>query len=208
MNLAPGGCNVPYFHSVGYIDDSLSQDEVAKEYRRRYSLAAYHRRRETIIQELGGECAACGSKEGLSFIKDKDSPVDFVVNKLATMAETKRTQVMPYVSLLCESHASEALHNKGRLTHGTYWAAYKCKCKCEDCDEYRANRSLERREDRRSNKPEQPPARGCVPTIRRVATPQTASPVEEEQSRYDLSNYVPFSVEDNVYTVPDTSRSR
>ncbi len=203
---------MPYFQSVGYIDDSLTAKEVAKEYRRRYSLAAYHRRRETIIQELGGECVVCRSKESLSFIKDKDSPVDFVVNKLATMAETKRTQVMPYVSLMCEAHASEALHNKGRLTHGTYWAAYKCKCKCADCDEYRANRSLERREDRRSNKPE-PPARGCVPPIRRlpatvVAPEQLGSPVEEEPLRYDLSNYVPFSLDDNVYTVPDTSRSR
>lgn len=221
---------MPYFQSVGHIDDSLSPEEVTKEYRRRYSLAAYHRKREALVQELGGKCSVCESKESLVFVKNKDSPVDFVVNKLTTMSEEKREHVLPYVTLMCEHHANEVLYNKGRLTHGTYWSSYKVKCPCDECEEYRANRSLERREERRAKKTSQPPKpvvskpskpRVPKPVVPKVEPPKprkfipVAKPIEvaeepvvvqEVPVKYDLTDYQPYSEEDNPFAVPDTRR--
>lgn len=143
---------MPEFKSVGYIDDSLSADAVAREYRRRYSLSAYHQRRADLVRDLGGICYSCGGTDGLFFIRLPDCPGGFDLNKLAFMGAKRLNQVLPSVGLLCREHKGEYLYNKGRLTHGTYWAAYKKKCSCDDCEEYRFNRALERREDRRAKK--------------------------------------------------------
>lgn len=77
-----------------------------------------------------------------------DGPL-FRANQLSTMSVAKRAEVMPYVRLLCEQHSNEALYNAGQVTHGTWYAAYKKKCRCEECGEYMADYNIRRQEDRR-----------------------------------------------------------
>lgn len=140
---------MPYFKAVGHIDDSLSPEAVAREYRRRYGLAAYHRRRAEIIDALGARCSVCGARDcDLVMVRKKGSP-KFHVGSMITMSARRRAPLMRHVTLMCEEHASQALYRKDQLKHGAYWAAYRKKCQCEECGEYRANRALERREDRR-----------------------------------------------------------
>lgn len=145
---------MPYFPAVGLIDDSLSPEDVMKEYRRRYSLASYHRRRAELVKQLGGKCSVCGSPDGVTFVKRKDSKgaPDFKINQIVNMSGKNRDKLLKYCALMCNEHAQESAHHKGRLTHGTYWSAYKKKCLCDDCGEYRANLALQRREDRRLRK--------------------------------------------------------
>ena len=139
---------MPYFNSVGHIDDNLTPEEVTREYRRLYSLAPYHRKREAITQELGGACHVCGLQENLHFVRQADGPV-FKANQLSTMSVARREEVLPFVRLLCEPHSNEVLYNAGKVTHGTWYAAYKKKCRCEECMEYMADYNLRRQEDRR-----------------------------------------------------------
>ena len=142
---------MPHFNAVGYIDDALSPAEVKREYQRRYSLASYHRRRASIVQRLGGRCAICKSKRRLTFVKT-GGPASFRVGQLANASPKRRDAMLKHVLLLCGDHARERLHHKGRLTHGTWWAAYKKKCRCDDCCEYMLDYNLRRREDRRDAK--------------------------------------------------------
>lgn len=142
---------MPYFPAVGFIDDNLPEDEVTREYRRRYSLASYHKRRAVLVEKMGGVCSVCGSAEGITLVKKKKAPA-FKVSQVVNMNEKNRAPLLKHCVLMCSEHAKEKLHHKGRLTHGTYWAAYKKKCSCDDCAEYRANLSLQRREDRRIKK--------------------------------------------------------
>lgn len=142
---------MPYFESVGHIDDSLPPEEVVKEYRRRYALAAYHRRRSALVTKLGGKCSVCGCGGDLVFVR-KDGAPEFRVGTIVTMSAKKRSQLLRHVVLMCEEHSQASLYNKGRVTHGTYFAAYKKKCRCDECGEYMANYALQRRENRRYKK--------------------------------------------------------
>jgi hypothetical protein len=220
---------MPYFPAVGHIDDNLSPEEVTKEYRRRYSLAAYHKKRELIVDELGRKCETCGATNDLVFVKKPGAP-DFKVGQLANVAESVRVTLLEHVYLLCEEHAKQKLYKKGRVTHGTYWSSYKIKCPCEECEEYRANRSLERREERRAKKASQPPKpvvskpskpRVPKPVVPKVELPKprkfipVAKPIEvaeepvvvqEAPVKYDLTDYQPYNEEDNQFSVPDTRR--
>lgn len=225
---------MPYFPAVGHIDDTLSPEEVVKEYRRRYSLAAYHKKRELIVDELGRKCETCGASDGLVFVKKPGAP-GFKVGQLANVSESRRVELLEHVYLLCDNHAKEKLYKKGRVTHGTYWSSYKVKCPCDECNEYRANRSLERREDRRTKRAEQPaqppkprvvkpkapkPAiakpesktivRKFIPVPVRQPEPEVveATPEPEVPAKYDLTDYVPYSESDDTYSVPDIRRFR
>lgn len=141
---------MPKFKTVGYIDDSLSREEVMREYRRRYSLSSYHRRRAEVVTELGGKCAECSSKIGLTFVKKKGKNAPpFRVGQLGNMNEKRRKKLLKYVEVLCSEHAKARLYSKGQITHGTWYSAYKKKCRCDECGEYMADYNLRRREDRR-----------------------------------------------------------
>lgn len=145
---------MPYFPAVGHIDDNLSPEEVMKEYRRRYSLAAYHRRKAAIFEKLGGKCMKCGATTDLHLVRKplKRGAPEFRVTTLPTMAAAKQNECLKHVDLLCDAHSRKALRRKGVVTHGTYYAAYKTKCPCEECAEYKADYVLWRRNERRRKK--------------------------------------------------------
>jgi hypothetical protein len=142
---------MPTFKSVGHIPDDLSPEAVAREYRRRYSLAAYYQHRAELVARLGNKCAQCDSVEELTIVRREGAP-EFDVRKLHNMSEEKRAGLLPLVELLCREHANQRLYGKGRVTHGTWYAAYKQKCDCDDCGEYKADYALRRKEDRRAAK--------------------------------------------------------
>lgn len=165
---------MPHFNAVGYIDekDFPTQEDVMREYRRRYALAAYHERRNELIRKISptGVCAACAKENPdapalepsnlvLSWKNKKAEAVGKEAgvrraNSLITIRKELLDEVLKHklVEVLCDDHAKRKLWGKGTLTHGTYWAAYRHKCDCEECLEYRADYILRRREDRRFKK--------------------------------------------------------
>jgi len=134
-----------YKKTVGHIDDGLTPDEVVREYRRRYALAAYHRRRAELIEALGGRCQRCQATKGLTF-KRKSEGKKFTTNSLVNASDEVRKALLPGVELLCGGCARRS------VTHGSYHAYYRAGCRCDDCQEYNADYVLRRREDRRSAK--------------------------------------------------------
>lgn len=182
-------------HGVGFIDPAVFQDEeaVEREYKRRYALAAYHRRRSAVFREATdgtGACEVCVASAKVPAWAMRARPREAVllwrdvtaltyamslgvdrVNKIALVKEATRRLLLEKkcVRILCQHHARELLWKKGRLTHGTYWAAYKKKCQCEDCFEYRADSALRRREDRRARRESASSTKRC--TYWNFATP-------------------------------------
>lgn len=140
---------MPYFPAVGHIDDNLSKEEIQQEYRRRYSLAAYHRRRAELIARLGGVCSLCAQTEGLLFVRAESAPKTLRVNQLTTMAAKKLARALKHVRLVCPEHAYEHKYSDDKIKHGAYYAAYRRNCRCDECQEYIADYNLRRREDRR-----------------------------------------------------------
>jgi hypothetical protein len=144
---------MPFFAAVGHIDDTLSPEDIKREYHRRFALVRYHQKRAAFIESLGGACSRCGVGGGeMALVKTADAPRGFHPGQLVNMSEKRRKKYVRYVVLLCAEHKMVEIFRKGKLTHGTYWAAYKKKCQCDDCGEYRLNRALERREERRERR--------------------------------------------------------
>ena len=122
------------------------------EARERYNataLADYHARRAYLVQALGGKCVTCGLTENLitRFKPALAVPVKST-KKIVTCSPEQLQHWLPMLELVCR-RKHEGEHE---FTHGMWYAAYKHKCKCDDCAEYRANYALERREDRRAKK--------------------------------------------------------
>lgn len=162
---------MPYFPSVGFIDDAVftTPEAVTREYRRRYSLAAYHERRAELVQSTApdGVCRECArtlppvfhrASPKLTLVwRDDEAAAQgraMGVKRANSMATARRDIVTKILSAglvegLCDDHAKRRLWGRGTFTHGTYWGAYHHKCKCDDCLEYRADHILRRREDRR-----------------------------------------------------------
>lgn len=165
---------MPYFPSVGFIDDAVftTPEDVMREYHRRYSLAAYHARRASLVRAVSPEavCLECARTLPTPFRRSStDLTLVWRDDKAAAKAQAlgvkranylgtaKRETVKKIlraklVEALCDDHAKRKLWGKGTYTHGTYWGAYRHKCQCDDCLEYRADHILRRREDRRAKK--------------------------------------------------------
>jgi hypothetical protein len=136
------------------MSDNKEVDAAAafKESRRRYALEAYHRRRTALIEKLGGKCVMCGSTEALAFARTDTAPASLRVNQLATMCAPKLKKALKHVRLLCGPHIKTELYRHQQITHGTWYAAYKKKCRCDECYEFMYDYNLRRQEDRRAAK--------------------------------------------------------
>ena len=64
-------------------------------------------------------------------------------------AAARQSPHLAKLHLLCQTHRPNANPAAGRLTHGTYWACFKKKCKCEACQAYRLEFYVEHNEARR-----------------------------------------------------------
>lgn len=174
---------MPHFcTTVGYIDDTQfsNRNDVMREYRRRYSLAAYHQRRAKVVFDATngtGVCSLCSvtptpyrryvGTRALTLLWRDEAAAERAaklglkrVNQIATIRKELRDRLLSegLVAALCVKHARERLYGGaegfGHLKHGAYYAAFKKKCRCDDCLEYKADNALRRREDRRRAKAE------------------------------------------------------
>lgn len=81
--------------------------------------------------------------------------VHFNLSNLWSMPIDRLGRTLPMCQLLCRQHRVEqqkaARITKGveQLKHGAYYAYWKKKCRCEECEEYHSDQVLRRREDRR-----------------------------------------------------------
>lgn len=117
-----------------------------REYHRDY----YHRRRQAMIEFLGGECVECGSTENLEFDHIDPSQKLFDISQNLTLSNPDVLTELGKCQLLCQPHhqAKTAAGNSG-FTHGTIYGFQNKKCRCGACweaeQEYRAVRNANRR---------------------------------------------------------------
>lgn len=109
-----------------YVNNGQCDD--MKAYHRKY----WKKRRQKIIDYLGGVCVKCGTTEDLQFdhIKPSDKTLDIKRNVTleSIKAEVDKCQ------LLCKTHHLEkTISEKKPYTHGTIYAWMRVKCKCDTC---------------------------------------------------------------------------
>lgn len=100
-----------------------------KEYHREY----WKKRRQKIIDYLGGMCVKCGTIKDLQFdhIKPSDKAIEIASN---VTLESIKTEV-DKCQLLCKTHHLEkTVGEKKPYTHGTIYAWMKVKCECDMCN--------------------------------------------------------------------------
>ena len=131
------------------------------------SLISYHARRKQFVADMGGACTVCGSTENVGFVWSPDVPDDVRgrVKKLGCIgnaSEETRHVVMPFVVLLCKQHVKEAVYGTVEdMKHGAYHVAYRKKCPCSPCQDFKLQFSAARREKRSAasaGKPRKPRA--------------------------------------------------
>ncbi len=117
-------------------------------YHRRKALARYYEQRLLIIAELGAKCHRCNETTGLQVIKNHDALLPFRVRELFQMARKRLPYHLAECHLSCYTHANEEKFGNRPITHGKWYSVYKLKCHCNECEEFRADYALRRREDR------------------------------------------------------------
>lgn len=107
-----------------------------------YMINRYHKIRNNIISNLGGNCFSCGSKNNIEIdhIDSKKKTMD--VARICEVSETRRNKELENCQLLCKKcHEEKTIidngNKKAKGTHGTL-SSYRY-CKCELCKQ--ANRN-------------------------------------------------------------------
>ncbi len=113
------------------------------------ALATYKARRADAIVALGGKCY-CGSTERLTLVRRPDATEDFTVSNIWSRTPEIRTRLYAQCAVYCYEHAKGVMWGKGAIKHGAWYAAYKRKCDCGECAEYRKVYAAQRRADRTS----------------------------------------------------------
>jgi len=112
-------------------------------YMKEYMIKRYHKRRQEIIDQLGGKCSGCGSFDNLEIHHKNRNEKSFPIGeKLHTMNKNELAQEIIKCILLCKNcHNIQTLKDLDRtrtidengniLIHGTI-SSYK-HCKCDIC---------------------------------------------------------------------------
>lgn len=102
--------------------------EEVKEYHRKY----WYKRRQKIIDYLGGLCARCGTSQDLEFDHINPEEKLFDISAKCTLATSK--DEIDKCQLLCKScHLKKTVDEKETFTHGTQYGFQKIKCNCQLC---------------------------------------------------------------------------
>lgn len=133
----------------------MSRDkEQYNEYQREYQLRRYHKRRAESIETLGGKCFLCGSTNRLELDHIDPATKAFPIAKLWSLSKAKYEAELAKCQLLCrECHTRKSAYEtmvRRPFTHGKYWAVYKHKCRCPECDSFRVEFNKKRAEARKS----------------------------------------------------------
>lgn len=114
------------------------------EYHREY----YKKRRQAIIDYLGGRCVVCGTTQDLQVDHKDPSDKSFNISKKMSVKNNKAE--LDKCQLLCATHHYEKTseENSG-YTHGTIYGWMRMKCDCSECYEakkiWHAERNAKRR---------------------------------------------------------------
>jgi hypothetical protein len=99
-----------------------------KEYHRAY----YFKRRQKIINYLGGKCVKCGATQNLHFDHIDKKEKSFNLSSNLTLESIK--DEIDKCQLLCEKHHLEKTsHENSGFAHGTTYSWMKKKCLCKVC---------------------------------------------------------------------------
>lgn len=95
------------------------------------------KKRQELIQALGGKCARCGSSENLEFDHLDPNQKEFRVSEMLDWGEVRLSQEVEKCQLLCKDcHHQKTLENweyGQEAPHGGIWRWRKYKCRCADC---------------------------------------------------------------------------
>lgn len=100
------------------------------EYHRLY----HYKRRQKIIDHLGGECVVCGATTDLHFDHVDPAKKSFDIGRNITLSNPDVVAELAKCQLLCRTHHHEktAKENSG-FTHGTTYAWMTLRCRCDEC---------------------------------------------------------------------------
>ena len=107
------------------------------------------KRREFIVNYLGGKCDICGSTENLEIDHIDPSKKSFNISPFDALDKTMSE--LEKCHLLCKKHHLEktSSENSG-FTHGTMYGWMRKKCQCDLCNRARRKFHDDRNEIRRS----------------------------------------------------------
>lgn len=165
-------------------------------------LGYYAKRKQELIDYLGGACLVCGATESLEFDHIRWQDKSFTIGQNWGMKDREALYAeLDKCQLLCKDHhrektladLSEIGFQQG-ITHGTYYAFQRKKCVCEVCElakrEWYDKRNAKRRDAEGPRGPYNQPAehgtykrykRGCKCDLCRAAN--TAHAREQRQRK-------------------------
>lgn len=99
---------------------------MGREYHRAYSREYYHRRKQELIEMLGGICRSCGSKENLTFDHTDPNSRSFKLGKLLNYSKIRQEEEIKKCQLLCkkchrEKSQKEGSFSKNKLKGSSVW---------------------------------------------------------------------------------------
>lgn len=110
-----------------------------------YMKRRYNKRRIAVIEQFGGQCSRCISKDELQFHHIDRSSKTMTIAKTASLSESRWQEELAKCELLCaDCHRK---HHKSNHPHGDvkrYWRG----CKCELCKQANAEYSRRYRSTR------------------------------------------------------------
>ena len=125
--------------------------EKYNKYHREYQRKRYHRRRDSAIKQLGGQCVICQSTKNLEIDHIDRTKKSYKVSNLGGLSERKLQSELKKCQLLCrDCHSKKTILETGRKlakgNHGTV-STYRY-CRCKECkrakrdyfQEYRAKK--------------------------------------------------------------------
>lgn len=117
------------------------------EYHRLY----YYKRRQKLVDHLGGQCAECGATADLHFDHVDPAAKSFNISRNITLSNAEVLAELQKCQLLCRTHHEQktAQENSG-FTHGTIYAWMKARCRCDPCQSAKRTWYDARNEKRRS----------------------------------------------------------
>lgn len=122
----------------------VDMEKFGKDYHRDY----WHKRRQRLIDYLGGECVKCGSKDNLEFDHIDKNKKSYDISK--GMSLKKHKDEIDKCQLLCNTcHIEKTVKENSGIAHGSVYAWMKAKCECSICLDnkrvWQDNKNLKRR---------------------------------------------------------------
>ena len=109
------------------------------DYMRQYMANRYHKKRQEVIDRLGGRCVRCGTREGKFHLDHKNkSKKTMRASDLHSVNDHRFENEIKNLQILCEDCHKAKTHDAWdystpRPTHPSYWYYRKYGCRCQAC---------------------------------------------------------------------------